>query len=122
MDLGYVQGVTRDYKRHGITTLSAVLTFNGAVLATYEPRRRHQEFAAFLCETDKAVPAELDGQCIVDNCATHSHPKVRALLAGRTRRHMHFVQPPVSWLNQVERYFALSADKAKPCGSLTSVE
>jgi transposase-like protein len=50
---------------------------NGAVLASCKPRHRHQEFLAFLREIDKAVPAELDVHCIVDNYATHSHPRSR---------------------------------------------
>lgn len=43
MGLGYVEGVTHDYKRHGTTTLFAALNMlNGAVLATCKPRHRHQ--------------------------------------------------------------------------------
>jgi putative transposase len=79
MGFGYVEGVTHDYKRHGTTTLFAALNvLNGAVLATCKPRHRHQEFLSFLREIDTAVPAELDIHCIVDNYATHSHPKVKA--------------------------------------------
>lgn len=57
MGLGYVEGATHDYKRHGTTTLFAALSvLNGAVLATCKPRHRHQEFLSFLREIDKAVP------------------------------------------------------------------
>jgi putative transposase len=123
MGLGYVEGVTHDYKRHGTTTLFAALNvLNGAVLAACKPRHRHQEFLSFLREIDKAVPAELDVHCIVDNYATHSHPKVKAWLAGRPRWHMHFVPTYSSWLNQVERFFALITDKAIRRGSFTSVK
>ena len=77
MGFGYVEGVTHDYKRHGTTTLFAALNvLNGAVLASCKPRHRHQEFLSFLREIDKAVPPELDIHCIVDNYATHSHPKI----------------------------------------------
>lgn len=80
--LGYVEGVTHDYVRHGTTTLFAALNvLNGAVLATCKPRHRHQEFLSFLGEIDKSVPAELDIHCIVDNYASHKHPKVKAWLA-----------------------------------------
>ncbi|MFN3375917.1 MAG: IS630 family transposase, partial [Burkholderiaceae bacterium] len=49
MGLGYVEGVTHDYKRHGTTTLFAALNvLNGAVLAACKPRHRHQEFLSFL--------------------------------------------------------------------------
>ena len=61
MGLGYVEGFTHDYKRHGRTTLFAALNvLNGAVLAACKPRHRHQEFLSFLRAIDKAVPPELD--------------------------------------------------------------
>ena len=123
MGFGYVEGVTHDYKRHGTTTLFAALNvLNGAVLASCKPRHRHQEFLSFLREIDKAVPAELDVHCIVDNYATHSHPKVKVWLASRPRWHMHFIPTYSSWLNQVERFFALITDKAIRRGSFTSVK
>jgi putative transposase len=123
MGLGYVEGVTHDYKRHGTTTLFAALNvLNGAVLATCKPRHRHQEFLSFLREIDKAVPAELDIHCVCDNYATHKHPKIKAWLADRPRWHMHFIPTYSSWLNQVERFFALITDKAIRRGSFTSVK
>lgn len=123
MGFGYVEGVTHDYKRHGTTTLFAALNvLNGAVLATCKPRHRHQEFLSFLRQIDKAVPAELDIHCICDNYATHRHPKIKAWLAGRPRWHMHFIPTYSSWLNQVERFFALITDKAIRRGSFTSVK
>ena len=123
MGFGYVEGITHDYKRHGTTTLFAALNvLNGAVLATCKPRHRHQEFLSFLREIDKAVPAELDVHCIADNYGTHNHPKVKAWLAARQRWHMHFIPTYSSWLNQVERFFALITDKAIRRGSFTSVK
>jgi putative transposase len=42
LGLGYVQGVTHDYKRHGTTTLFAALDVqSGAVLADCKRRHRH---------------------------------------------------------------------------------
>ena len=73
-------------------------------------------------EIDKAVPQELDVHCIADNYASHKHPKVRAWLAQRPRWHMHFVPTYSSWLNQVERFFAIITDKAIRRGSFTSVK
>ena len=123
MGFGYVEGVTHDYVRHGTTTLFAALNvLNGAVLATCKPRHRHQEFLSFLREIDKSVPPELDVHCIADNYASHKHPKVRAWLAQRPRWHMHFVPTYSSWLNQVERFFAIITDKAIRRGSFTSVK
>lgn len=123
LGLGYVEGVTHDYKRHGTTTLFAALdVLTGEVLARCKPRHRHQEFLSFLREIDKAVPPELDVHCIVDNYATHSHPKVKAWLAERPRWHLHFTPTYSSWLNQVERFFALITDKAIRRGSFDSVK
>ena len=123
MGFGYVEGVTHDYVRHGTTTLFAALNvLNGAILAQCKPRHRHQEFLAFLREIDKAVPAELDVHCIVDNYASHKHPKVKAWLAARPRWHMHFIPTYSSWLNQVERFFSIITGKAIRRGSFTSVK
>ena len=122
MGLGYVEGVTHDYKRHGTTTLFAALNvINGAVLADCKPRHRHQEFLSFLRRIDKAVPAELDIHCVVDNYSTHKHAKVKAWLAARPRWHLHFIPTYSSWLNQVERFFSLITDKAIRRGSFKSV-
>jgi putative transposase len=123
LGLGYVEGVTHDYVRHGTTTLFAALNvLNGTVLAECKPRHRHQEFLSFLRTIDKSVPAELDIHCIVDNYATHSHPKVRAWLAARPRWNMHFIPTYSSWLNQVERFFGLITDKTIRRGSFSSVK
>lgn len=123
MGFGYVEGVTHDYVRHGTTTLFAALNvLNGAVLAECKPRHRHQEFLEFLRTIDKAVPAELDVHCIVDNYASHKHPKVKAWLAARPRWHMHFIPTYSSWLNQVERFFSIITDKAIRRGSFRSVK
>jgi putative transposase len=122
LGLGYVEGVTHDYKRHGTTTLFAALNvLNGAVLTDCKPRHRHQEFLSFLRAIDKAVPAELDIHCVVDNYSTHKHAKVKAWLAARPRWHLHFIPTYSSWLNQVERFFALITDKAIRRGSFKSV-
>jgi len=93
MGLGYIEGVTHDYKRHGTTTLFAALNvLNGSVLTQCKPRHPHQEFLSFLRQIDHAVPANLDIHCIVDNYATHKHPKVKAWLALRPRWNLHFIQ------------------------------
>jgi len=118
LGLGYVEGVTRDYKRHGTTTLFAALdVLNGAVLAECKPRHRHQEFLAFLRSIDASVPARLDIHLIVDNYSTHKHARVKAWLARRPRWHLHFIPTYSSWLNQVERFFALITDKTIRRGS-----
>lgn len=123
MGLGYVEGVTHDYVRHGTTTLFAALNvLNGQVIAQCRPRHRHQEFLDFLRAIDKAVPPGLDVHCIADNYASHKHPKVRAWLAQRPRWHMHFVPTYSSWLNQVERFFSIITTRAIRRGSFRSVK
>lgn len=122
LGFGYVEGVTHDYVRHGTTTLFAALDLlDGTVLAQCRKRHRHQEFLGFLRAIDKAVPAGLDIHVILDNYATHKHPKVKAWLAARPRWHLHFIPTYSSWLNLVERFFAHISDKAIRRGSFHSV-
>ena len=59
---------------------------------------------------------------MIFNYATHSHPKIESWLATHPRWHMHFIRTHSAWLNQVERFFALIADKAIRRGSFTSVK
>jgi transposase/AraC-like DNA-binding protein len=123
MGLGYVEGITHDYVRHGTTTLFAALDIaSGAVFTECKPRHRHQEFLSFLRDLDDAVPAQLDLHLIVDNYATHKHPKVRTWLAQRPRFHMHYTPTYSSWLNQVERWFGLITQQAIRRGSFSSVK
>jgi putative transposase len=123
MGLGYVEGITHDYVRHGTTTLFAALDIaTGAVFTECKPRHRHQEFLSFLRHLDESVPSELDLHLIVDNYATHKHPKVRTWLAQRPRYHMHYTPTYSSWLNQVERWFGLITQRAIRRGTFTSVQ
>jgi len=122
LGLGYVEGLTHDYTRHGTTTLFAALDVrNGQILAPCKPRHRHQEFLAFLRHIDANVPRHLDVHLIIDNYATHKHPKVRAWLASRPRYHVHFTPTYSSWLNQVERWFGLITQRAIRRGSFRTV-
>ena len=97
--LGYVEGVTHGYIRHGTTTLFAA---TGQVLAQCKPRHRHQEFLGFLKHIDANVPPDLDVHLVVDNYGTHKHARVQRWLAARPRYHLHFTPTYASWLNQVE--------------------
>jgi len=122
LGLGYVEGVTHDYYRHGTTTLFAALDIaNGRVFTQCKPRHRHQEFLSFLRHLDASVPARLAVHLIVDNYGTHKHAKVRAWLARRPRFHLHYTPTYSSWLNQVERWFGLITQRAIRRGSFTSV-
>ena len=57
------------------------------------------------------VPADLDVHLVMDNYATHKTKPIRDWLAKRPRWHVHFTPTGASWINQVERFFALITDK-----------
>jgi len=123
MGLGYAEGVTHDYVRHGTTTLFAALDIaTGRVLTQCKPRHRHQEFLQFLRQIDANVPQELDVHLILDNYGTHKHPKVRRWLAARLRYHVHYTPTYSSWLNQVEMWFNLITQRAIRRGAFRSVK
>jgi AraC-like DNA-binding protein len=68
MGLGYVEGVTHDYYRHGTTTLFAALNvLDGSVISQCKPRHRHQEFMGFLNHLERQVPALLEVHLVADN-------------------------------------------------------
>jgi putative transposase len=123
MGLGYVEGLTHDYVRHGTTTLFAALDLaSGTVLSQCQRHHRHQEFLQFLRHVDENVPADLDIHLVVDNYATHKHPRVRRWLAARPRYHVHFTPTYASWLNQVEIWFNLITQQAIRRGTFRSVK
>ena len=69
-------------------------------------RHRHQEFIRFLNQVEATVPTGKTVHAIVDNYATHKHPKVRARLARHPRWTFHFTPTSASWLNAVEGFFS----------------
>ena len=74
--------MTHDYKRNGTTTLFAALDVaTGKVIGECMPRHRHQEFLRFLRTIDRNTPKHFALDLVVDNYATHKHPKVREWLA-----------------------------------------
>jgi transposase len=99
--------LTHDYKRNGITTLFAALDIlNGAVLGRCMTPHRHREFIRFLNAVERAVPAGKIVHAILDNYATHKHPRGRAWLANHPRWVFHFTPTSASWLNAVEGFFS----------------
>ena len=122
LGLGYVEGVTHGYTRHGTTTLFAALDVaTGRVLAQCKPRHRHQEFLRFLKHIDANVPSEMEIHLVVDNYSTHRHARVKRWLAARPRYQIHFTPTYASWLNQVEIWFNIITQKAIRRGSFSSV-
>lgn len=107
MKKGRCGTMTHDYKRHGTTTLFAALNvLDGTVVGRNMQRHRHQEFIRFLNQVEAAVPADKPVHAILDNYATHKHPKVRAWLARHPRWTFHFTPTSASWLNAVEGFFS----------------
>src|SRR6516225_4249630 len=99
--------MTHDYKGNGTTTLfSALNVLEGKVIGRCMQRHRHQEFIRFLNAIEAEVPAGKIIHVIVDNYATHKHPKVKAWLARHPRFVFHFTPTSCSWLNAVEGFFA----------------
>jgi putative transposase len=122
LGLGYLEGVTHNYIRHGTTTLFAALDVaTGAVLTQCKPRHRQQEFLQFLKHIDANVSAELDIHLIVDNDGTHKSQRVREWLARRPRYHVHYTPTYTSWLNQVETWFGIIEQKTIRRGTFRSV-
>ncbi|MGB8838336.1 MAG: IS630 family transposase [Candidatus Acidiferrales bacterium] len=109
---GQAERRSHDYKRHGTTALFAALDIaTGRVLGRCYRRHRATEFRRFLDAIDAAVPAELDIHLVMDNYATHKAPAIKAWFAKRPRYHLHFTPTYASWLNQVERWFALLTER-----------
>ena len=122
MKPGRAGTMTHDYKRHGTTTLFAALNvLDGTVIGKNMQRHRHQEFIRFLNAVEAAVPAGKLIHAIVDNYATHKHPKVRAWLARNPRWTFHFTPTSASWLNAVESFFAKLTRRRLKRGVFSSV-
>lgn len=119
---GQVERRTHDYERHGTTSLFAALDVQtGKVIGKCHRRHRAVEFRRFLDTIEANVPADLDVHLIVDNYGTHKSPIIRSWLAKRPRFHIHFTPTYASWLNQVERWFALLTERQIKRGAHRSV-
>ena len=109
---GQVERRTHDYTRHGTTSLFAALDVaTGRVVGKCYPRHRATEFRRFLDEIEKAVPDDLAIHLVMDNYATHKTPLIRDWLAKRPHWHVHHTPTGASWINQVERFFALLSER-----------
>jgi transposase len=112
---------THDYKRHGTSTLFAALDIaTGTVTGACKARHRHQEFLAFLKQVARAYP-DRELHLVMDNYATHKHPKVKAWLADNPRIVVHFTPTHASWMNLVEVWFGIIERQAIHRASASSV-
>jgi transposase len=115
--------MTHDYKRHGTTTLFAALNvLNGKVIGRCMKKHRHQEYIRFLNAVEATVPAGKHVHAIVDNYATHKHPKVKEWLVAHPWWTFHFTPTSASWLNAVEGFFAKLTKQSLARGVFQSVE
>ena len=122
MKRGRAGTMTHDYKRNGTTTLFAALdVLDGTIISRNMKRHRHQEFIRFLNDIDAHVPKRRTIHAIVDNYATHKHPKVRRWLAQHPRWSFHFTPTSASWLNAVEGFFAKLTNRRLKRGVFRSV-
>jgi transposase len=113
---------SHDYKRHGTTSLFAALDIaTGRVIGKCYARHRAVEFRKFLDEIEAAVPSDLNVHLVIDNYATHKAPIIRNWLNRRPRWHIHLTPTSSSWLNQVERFFALLTERQIRRGIYRSV-
>src|ERR1700720_2413722 len=109
---GQAERHTHDYRRHGPTSLFAALDVKaGTIIGKCMGGHRAQEFRRFLDTVEQHVPADLDIHIVMDNASSHKTKLIRDWFAKRLRWHMHFTPTSASWINQVERFFALLTDQ-----------
>jgi len=105
---GQAERRTHDYKRHGTTSLFAALDVKaGTIIGKCMARHRASEFRRFLDEVEKNMPDGLEIHVVMDNASSHKTKLIRDWFAKRPRWHVHFTPTSSSWINQVERFFAL---------------
>src|SRR6478735_1632043 len=122
MKKGRLATMTHDYKRNGTTTLFAALNvLDGSVIGQCMQRHRHQEFIRFLNRIERDVPAGKLIHVVLDNYATHKHPKVDAWLERHQRWTFHFTPTSSSWLNAVEGFFAKLTNRRLKRGVFASI-
>ena len=103
---------SHDYRRHGTTSLFAALDVaTGKVIGELHRRHRAIEFRSFLDRIDKEVPADLEVHLVLDNYGTHKTPLIHRWLLRHPRFQLHFTPTYSSWINQVERWFAMLTEK-----------
>ena len=119
---GRLATMTHDYQRNGTTTLFAALNvLDGSVIGQCMQRHRHQEFIRFLNRIERDVPAGKLIHVVLDNYATHKHPKVQAWLERHKRWTFHFTPTSASWLNAVEGFFAKLTNRRLKRGVFASI-
>jgi hypothetical protein len=76
-------------------------------------RHRAKEFISFLKKIDTALDKMLDPHLILDPYSTHKTKQVQNWLKRHKRFKLHFIPTSSSWLNLVERFFALIKERGR---------
>jgi transposase len=119
---GQVERRVHDYKRNGTTSLFAALNAKtGKVISQLHRRHRALEFRKFLAKIEAEVPPGFVIHLILDNYATHKTAAIHRWLLKHPRFHLHFTPTSSSWLNLVERWFALLTEQQLRRGVFRSI-
>jgi transposase len=114
---------SKDYIRHGTTTLFAALNvLNGRVIGECNPTHKAEDYIRFLKKVDKACASDKVLHIVTDNVSSHKTKAVIEYLESKPGRFVqHFIPAYSSWLNLVERWFAEITNKRIRRGSFDSV-
>jgi transposase len=115
---------SKDYIRHGTTTLFAALNIlNGKVIGECNTTHSSQDYIRFLKKVDKACPPKKVLHIVTDNLSAHKTKAVYEYVESNPKRFvLHFIPTYSSWLNLVERWFAEITNKSIRRGSFESVD
>jgi transposase len=84
----------------------------GTIVGKCMARHRAREFRKFLEEVERNVPADLAVHIVMDNYGTLKTKAIRNWFTKRPRWHVHFTPTSASWINPIDRFFALLTERA----------
>jgi transposase len=122
ISFGKTEKRTHDYVRHGTTNLFAALEVKtGKVIGKCFPRRRAEEFLAFM----KDIAHQYEGRelhVVLDNLSTHYTDEIREWLEKNPNITFHFTPTGSSWINQIETWFGVITKQAIRRGTFGSLK
>lgn len=115
MGPGLPESRSRDYRRHGTTSLFAALNVaTGEVIGHCYRRHRSVELLKFRRAVDQSVPKDIEIHLVLDNYSTHKKEMIHNWLLRRPRVHLYSTPTSTSRLNLVERWFAkITSDRIR---------
>ena len=97
-----------DKRRGALNVFAAFDTRSGAVFGQCYPRKRQEEFIAFLEQLDAEIAQHVRTLHLVcDHGSTHHGKEVHKWLAKHPRVLCHFTPVHCSWMHQVEQWFSI---------------